>query len=105
LFDRAARAEPAAPLAEDSDFWRAVALTRARRPDSRAALKDFLERHPHSQRTGEASAMLGWQLFEIGEVGAAEAQFVTAAGDRVPRVLASAHAGLAAIAARRARAP
>ena len=86
----------AAQLAEDAMFWRAVALGRlGRSAETRAALDAFLTRFPASGRRGEAAVMLGWNLLEQGERGAAQRLFESAANDPVDRVRASARTGLA----------
>jgi TolA-binding protein len=56
-------------------------------------LKDF----PTSARAGEASALLGWILYDAGELDAAQQRFETASRDRVPKVKESADRGLEAI--------
>ncbi|MBI5487480.1 MAG: FecR domain-containing protein [Deltaproteobacteria bacterium] len=101
-FGRAAAAGTGAPLAEDAAFWRAVALGRAGRDaEAAGALAIFLDRYPSSPRVGEASAMYGWILLELGELDAAEARFRAAAGDRVPAVRGGAQRGLEAVAGAR----
>jgi hypothetical protein len=94
-FERAA-ADP--DLAEDASFWRAVALARGGRavPAARA-FEAFLAAHPDAARAGEASAMLGWLLFERGEHRRAADRFRAALEDTSPRVRESAAAGLKAI--------
>jgi Tetratricopeptide repeat len=83
-------------IVEDALFWRGVSLERADRPaDARAVLLEFTSRFPHSQRIGEASAMLGWILLEGGDTDDARRAFERAQNDKVDRVRASARSGLA----------
>lgn len=102
IFERAERAAPDDPLAEDASFWRSSALVRARSGDAASALERFLSRYPGSPRVGEASAMLGWLVIDR-DLDRAERLFRNAETDRVGSVRASATRGLAAVAARRAR--
>ena len=99
-FERAARAAPSDPLAEDAWFWRASALARAKSADAATALAAFLARYPSSPRGGEASAMLGWLVVDH-DLARAEVLFRTAAADRVAAVRASGEKGLALVASRR----
>jgi hypothetical protein len=83
-------------IVEDALFWRGVSLERADRPaDARAVLLQFTARFPHSERIGEASAMLGWILLEAGDMDEARRAFERAENDKVDRVRASARSGLA----------
>jgi Tetratricopeptide repeat len=83
-------------IVEDALFWRGVSLERADRPaDARAVLLQFTSRFPHSERIGEASAMLGWILLEAGDMDEARRAFERAENDKVDRVRASARSGLA----------
>src|SRR5262249_35621034 len=103
-FERASRSSGAAAIAEGADFWRAVALARARRAaDARAALGAFIADHRRSPRVGEASAILGWLLLEAGDADGAAARFQVAARDPVPSVSRSGEVGLSALSARRER--
>jgi hypothetical protein len=91
-------------LGEDACYWTGVAARRAgRTADARVALAAFVQRFPSSSRAGEASALLGWILYEAGELDAAERSFRRAASDRVPSVKASADKGLEAITRKRKR--
>jgi hypothetical protein len=83
-------------IEEDALFWRGVSLARAGKPaDARAVLLRFTARFPHSERIGEASAMLGWLLLEAGDTDEARRAFERAEDDKVDRVRASARSGLA----------
>lgn len=83
-------------IVEDAAFWRAVSLERAAKPAAaRAVLRAFTERFPRSERFGEASALLGWNLLSAGEADSARRAFERAEGDKVDRVRASARSGLA----------
>jgi hypothetical protein len=83
-------------IVEDALFWRGVALERAARPaDARAVLLQFTSQFPHSERIGEASAMLGWILLDAGDTNEARRAFERAENDKVDRVRASARSGLA----------
>jgi Tetratricopeptide repeat len=83
-------------IVEDALFWRGVSLERAdRSADARAVFLQFTARFPHSERIGEASAMLGWILLEAGDTNEARRAFERAANDKVDRVRASARSGLA----------
>jgi len=88
-------------LSEDACFWSAAAAKRAGRPEARARLERFLRAFPRSGRTGEASALLGWTLYDAGDLVGAEARFRAAVSDRVPKVRDSARRGLTAIERRR----
>jgi len=87
-----------AALAEDACFWVGAAARRAGQTAiARDALTRFLQRFPTSARAGEASALLGWILYESGDLTGAAQRFERAAGDRVPKVRESAAKGLQAI--------
>jgi TolA-binding protein len=87
-----------AALGEDACFWAGAAAKRAGDPTmARGALAQFLERFPSSSRAAEASALLGWLLYDAGELDAAERLFHQAERDRVPKVRESAQRGLTAI--------
>jgi len=89
-------------LAEDSAFWRAVALDRAGgTADARAAYASFLGAYPASPRAGEAAVALGWLELDADLLDAADAHFALAAHDSSARVRASAENGLRAVAHRR----
>jgi TolA-binding protein len=97
-FELAVREAPAAPLAADARYWRAVALARAGDAGgARDALVDFLARHAGHARAGEASAMLGWMLLEAGDRRGASLRFRAALRDPDPGIRASAQKGLAAL--------
>lgn len=90
-------------LAEDACFWVGAAANRAGQASiAREALTRFVQKFASSARVGEASALLGWLLYEAGDLDGAEARFRRAASDRVPKVKASADKGLEAIKRRRA---
>ncbi len=102
LLEDAVDAEGGSALAEDASFWRAVAYARAGMNDrATKALVEYLEQYPASARVGEASAMLGWQQFNAGDLDGAELHFQAAKHDKVARVRQSAQKGLAAIQAKR----
>lgn len=87
-----------AALAEDACFWVGAAARRAAQTSAaRDALDSFLRRFPSSARAGEAAALLGWILFEAGDLDGADRRFHQAAADRVPRVRDSATKGLTAV--------
>ena len=91
-------------LDEDACFWVGAAARRAgQTATARSALAAFLQRFPSSARVGEAAALLGWILYDAGDLSAAEAQFRMAANDRVPKVKESAERGLASIERKRAQ--
>ncbi|MCB9561602.1 MAG: tetratricopeptide repeat protein [Kofleriaceae bacterium] len=95
---RAIAADPAAPLAEDARYWRAVALARAGRDaDARAALDDFLARHPRSLRAGRAALILGGILVRAGDLDGARARYQAAADDADAVVSAAARRALQAL--------
>jgi TolA-binding protein len=84
-------------LAEDALFWQGVALDRAGRfAIAHQVLADFLARYPASDRSGEASVILGWLLVRSGNFGAARLRFEQGLDDPAERVRKSAHAGLLA---------
>lgn len=91
-------------LGEDACFWVGAAAKRAGQTSAaREALTRFLQQFPSSARAGEASALLGWLLYEANELDAAEKRFDRAATDRVPKVRESAERGLEAIQRRRTK--
>ncbi len=90
-------------LDEDACFWVGAAANRAGdTATARDALTRFLKTFPASARAGEASALLGWILYDAGELDAAKQRFDVAAHDRVPKVKESAERGLEAIRRKRA---
>ncbi len=101
-FERAATVAPRSALSEDAWYWRAVSLARAGQPaEARAAFTEFLEHYRNSPRAPQASAMLGWLLFDAGDLAGAEDRFRTAVADPAPTVRDSAAQGLDAIRRRR----
>jgi TolA-binding protein len=85
-------------LGEDACFWVGAAAKRAGDiSTARDALTRFLTTFPSSSRTGEAAALLGWILYDAGELDAAKKRFEQASRDRVPKVKESALKGLEAI--------
>jgi TolA-binding protein len=101
-FLRAIDLDASGAIAEDARYWRSIALTRAgERMRAKAALLDFLTRHPRASHAAEASATLGWILLEAGDLDAADARFEAALADPRPAVRDSARAGREAVGARR----
>lgn len=93
---------PGAPLLEDARFWHAVAVARSgQRPAAIAALREFLRQHPAAPRSGEAHAILGWQLLRDAQLDAAQRCFEAAEKDAHAAIRETARSGLAAVAARR----
>ena len=87
-----------AALGEDACFWAGAAAKRAGDAAiARGALEQFLAMFPSSSRAAEASALLGWLLYDAGELDAADRLFHQAEHDRVPKVRESAQRGLTAI--------
>ena len=85
-------------LDEDACFWVGAAAKRAGdTATARDALTRFTAAFPASARAGEASALLGWILYDAGDLDAAKARFEAAARDRVAKVKQSAQRGLEAI--------
>jgi TolA-binding protein len=85
-------------LAEDACFWAGAAAKRSGDTNTaRAALAAFLQQFPSSARAPEAEALLGWILYDAGDLDAAEKLFHQADHDRVPQVRDSALRGLTAI--------
>jgi len=89
-------------LGEDACFWVGATARRAGDPSARGALERFITEFPSSARVAEASALLGWLLYDAGDLDGAERRFQRAEHDRVPAVRDSAVRGLTAIARRRA---
>ncbi len=90
-------------LGEDACFWLGAAANRAGQVSTaRDALVQFLAQFSGSARAGEAAALLGWLLYNAGELDAAESRFTDASKDRVPKVRESATRGLEAIKRQRA---
>ena len=101
-FTAARRAAGDGGLGEDAHFWQGIALARSgQRARATEALREFVRTHPRSSRAGEASAKLGWLLYDAGKLDEAERSFEAAAADRVPQVKKSAQGGLEAIERRR----
>ena len=97
-FERAASASGNIRVEEDALYWRSVALARAgHQLQAAQAFERFLDSYPDSARAGEASVMLGWLLFELGDYSHAERRFRAAAGDPSARVQKSADEGLNAL--------
>jgi hypothetical protein len=91
------------PLAEDAMFWRGVALARSKRPgEAVRALTAFIARFPHSERVAEATALLGWQEIELGDLDEAEARFRSLTGPLPDDLKKNVEAGLAELHRRRA---
>jgi TolA-binding protein len=89
------QSDPSGPLADEATFWRATALARSGSSDRAVAtFRDFLARYPASPRRGEASAMLGWLLVDVGQPEEAARHFRAAANDSHQPVRASARHGL-----------
>ena len=89
-------------VAEDACFWAGASAKRAGTPAAaRRSLRAFLRRFPNSPRSGEAAGLLGWLLYDHGELAQAERWFNKATTDPVPRVKASARRGLEAVARKR----
>lgn len=87
---------------EDACYWSGVAAKRAGQTSAaRDALAKFISSFPRSTRAGEAAALLGWLLYDGGDLDGAERRFRVAAKDRVPSVRESADRGLTAIERRR----
>jgi TolA-binding protein len=90
-------------LGEDACFWAGAAAKRANdTKTARTAFAHFLDRFPSSARAPEASALLGWILYDAGDLDGAEAKFKQAVNDKVPKVRDSATKGLEAIRRKRA---
>ena len=97
-FTAACTAAQGEALDEDACFWVGAAAKRAGdTATARDALARFLTRFPASARAGEAAALLGWILYDAGELDAARQRFDLAAKDRVQKVKESAERGLEAI--------
>ncbi len=91
-------------LDEDACYWLGVAAKRAGDPvRARDALAAFLAQWPASPRAGEASALLGWLLYDAGDLDGAKRRFETAATDHSASVRESADRGITAIERKRAR--
>lgn len=87
---------------EDACYWSGVAAKRAGQTSAaRDALARFISSFPSSSRAGEAAALLGWLLYDGGDLDGAERRFRAAAKDRVPSVRESAERGLTAVERRR----
>ncbi len=97
-FARAAASGAGSRIAEDAGYWQAVALARAgQSAKASRAFESFLGAYPSSTRVGEASAMLGWILFDARDYQGAARRFRAAVKDRSARVRKSAADGLNAI--------
>ena len=94
-FDAAYDADARSGFAEDAMFWKAVALDRSQ--NEQAAIKAlyfFIDTYPHSRRTLEACAMLGWKRLDSGDTEGARRLFVRAQKSKSTRVHNSAVQGL-----------
>lgn len=97
-FDAVARAKGEGPLASDAAYWRAVALGRAgRSPEATKALREYLRQFPEAPQVGEASAMLGWLLFDAGDPEAARRSFEQAVRSGSEAAVTSGSEGLEAL--------
>jgi ferric-dicitrate binding protein FerR (iron transport regulator) len=86
------------PMAEDADYWRAIALARAGDTDPAiAAMRAFLEHRPASRRAGEMALMLGLQLAELDRQSEARPLFERALHDPSPEIRERARRALATI--------
>lgn len=94
--------DAAADAREDACYWSGVAAKRAGQTSAaRDALTRFISTFPSSARAGEAAALLGWLLYDGGDLDGAERRFSAAAKDQVPTVRESAKRGLTAVERRR----
>ena len=85
-------------VAEDASYWQSVALARAGQAAAAArSFESFLATYPRSTRIGEASAMLGWLLFDARDYRGAARRFRAALADPSARVRKSATDGLSAL--------
>jgi TolA-binding protein len=97
-FTAACTAARGEALDEDACFWVGAAAKRAGdTATAREALTRFLSRFPASVRAGEAAALLGWILYDAGDLDGASQRFELAAKDRVQKVKESAQRGLEAV--------
>ena len=97
-FARSLASRPGKQVAEDASYWQSVALARAGQPGKAArAFDSFLAAYPRSTRAGEASAMLGWILFDARDYQGAARRFRAALQDPSARVRKSAADGLNAL--------
>lgn len=97
-FARVLALAPAGALADDAQFWYAVALAREPRPAlAIEAFRELCDGAPSNPHRGEASAMLGWLLVDAREIDEAAKRFAAAAGDANAAVRASARVGLDAL--------
>lgn len=97
-FERTVHVAGNQSMAEDARYFRAIALARAGRAEPAiAAMEEFLKRHAASNRAGEISSILGWQLLDRGAIDAAEGRFRAALSDRRAEVRKSAEKGMQAI--------
>ena len=102
LFSTACAAAQNDALGEDACFWAGAAAKRAgQTAAARQTLTQFLVTYPRSARAGEAAALLGWLLYDAGDLDAAQRHFELAARDAVPKVKESAAKGLEAVKRRR----
>jgi hypothetical protein len=86
---------PGGPFAEEAAFWQAVALSRAgRSADATTTLEAFLGRYPTSSHRFAALGILGWELWQQGDLDGARRAFESALQSDDPRVRRSAQTGL-----------
>lgn len=91
-------ASAAGPLASDAAYWHAVSLGRAgRASEARVALQEYLRQWPNSPQSGEASAMLGWLLYDANDLEGARRAFGVALRSESTAAVNSATEGLTAI--------
>ncbi len=97
-FARSLSSGAGSKLAEDASYWQSVALARAGQATRAArSFESFLTAYPRSTRAGEASAALGWILFDARDYRGAARRFRAAIQDPSARVRRSATDGLNAL--------
>ena len=96
-FERATAITTDQRMLEDATYWRGVALARAGEVGvARHVFTAFLTAYPASPRATEVSAMLGWILFERGDLAEAKVRFEAALKSPSLEVRESAAAGVQA---------
>lgn len=97
-FEKACTTADNDAVGEDACFWSGAAAKRAGdNAKTKTALMLFLRKFPSSPRAAEASALIGWALYDAGDLAGAKPYFERASNDKVPKVRESARKGLAAI--------
>ncbi len=97
-FEISIAADPSSSISKDARYWHAVAVAKKGRGDDAAkALSAFIKLYPRGSRSLRASVILGWILFEKGQLSLARSHFNRGVKSGTKAVAKSARDGLEAI--------